>query len=132
MCIRDRHVDGRKENNLIIGKAEFDLMKDGVIFMNLSRGHVVDIAALADAIKSGKIAGAAVDVFPKEPKTNNEAFESELIGLPNVILTPHIGGSTEEAQENIGYYAVSYTHLDVYKRQSMYCPLVLASESVMN
>ena len=98
------HVDGRKDNTLIIGKTEFDLMKDGVIFMNLSRGHVVDIAAMADAIKSGKIAGAAVDVFPKEPKTNNEAFESELIGLPNVILTPHIGGSTEEAQENIGYY----------------------------
>ncbi len=98
------HVDGRKENTNIIGKAEFDLMKDGVIFMNLSRGHVVDIDALADAIKSGKVAGAAVDVFPKEPKTNDEAFESPLIGLDNVILSPHIGGSTEEAQENIGYY----------------------------
>ncbi|WP_025762454.1 phosphoglycerate dehydrogenase [Dyadobacter tibetensis] len=98
------HVDGRKENTNIIGKREFDLMKDGVIFMNLSRGHVVDIAALADAVKSGKVAGAGVDVFPKEPKTNKEAFESELIGLPNVILTPHIGGSTEEAQENIGHF----------------------------
>ncbi len=98
------HVDGRKENHNIIGKREFALMKEGVIFMNLSRGHVVDIPALAEAIKSGKIAGAGVDVFPKEPKTNKETFESELIGLPNVILTPHIGGSTEEAQENIGHF----------------------------
>ena len=101
------HVDGRKDNTYIIGKEQFDQMKDGVIFLNLSRGHVVEIDALAAAIKSGKIAGAAVDVFPKEPKTNNEAFESELIGLNNVILTPHIGGSTEEAQENIGHYVPS-------------------------
>ena len=101
------HVDGRKENTNLIGKREFDLMKDGVIFMNLSRGHVVDIQALADAVKSGKVAGAGVDVFPKEPKTNDELFKSELIGLPNVILTPHIGGSTEEAQENIGHFVPS-------------------------
>ncbi|QRR03473.1 phosphoglycerate dehydrogenase [Dyadobacter sandarakinus] len=98
------HVDGRKENTNMIGKREFDLMKNGVIFLNLSRGHVVDIQALADAVKSGKVAGAGVDVFPKEPKTNDEMFESELRGLPNVILTPHIGGSTEEAQENIGHF----------------------------
>ncbi|TDE16765.1 phosphoglycerate dehydrogenase [Dyadobacter psychrotolerans] len=98
------HVDGRKENKNLIGKREFDLMKKGVIFMNLSRGHVVDIAALADAVKSGKVAGASVDVFPYEPKTNAESFESELRGLHNVILTPHIGGSTEEAQENIGHF----------------------------
>jgi D-3-phosphoglycerate dehydrogenase / 2-oxoglutarate reductase len=98
------HVDGRKENTNMIGKREFDLMKDGVIFLNLSRGHVVDIEALADAVKSGKVAGAGVDVFPYEPKTNAEAFKSALIGLPNVILTPHIGGSTEEAQENIGHF----------------------------
>lgn len=101
------HVDGRKENTNIIGKAQFDQMKDGVIFMNLARGHVVDIEALAAAIKSGKVAGAAVDVFPKEPKTNDEVFESELRGLDNVILSPHIGGSTEEAQENIGYFVPS-------------------------
>ncbi len=101
------HVDGRKENAYIIGKEQFDQMKDGVIFLNLSRGHVVEIDALAAAIKSGKIAGAAVDVFPEEPKTNSEAFDSELIGLNNVILTPHIGGSTEEAQDNIGYYVPS-------------------------
>jgi len=101
------HVDGRKENTNLIGKREFDLMKDGVIFMNLSRGHVIDIQALADAVKSGKVAGASVDVFPKEPKTNDESFESALRGLPNVILTPHIGGSTEEAQENIGHFVPS-------------------------
>jgi D-3-phosphoglycerate dehydrogenase len=101
------HVDGRKENTNLIGKREFDLMKKGVIFMNLSRGHVVDIEALADAVKSGKVAGASVDVFPKEPKTNDEVFESALRGLPNVILTPHIGGSTEEAQENIGHFVPS-------------------------
>lgn len=101
------HVDGRKENANLIGKREFDLMKDGVIFMNLSRGHVVDIEALADAVRSGKVAGASVDVFPKEPKTNDEVFESALRGLPNVILTPHVGGSTEEAQENIGHFVPS-------------------------
>ena len=101
------HVDGRKENKNLIGKREFDLMKDGVIFMNLSRGHVVDIPALADAVRSGKVAGASVDVYPYEPKTNAESFESELRGLPNVILTPHIGGSTEEAQENIGHFVPS-------------------------
>jgi D-3-phosphoglycerate dehydrogenase len=98
------HVDGRKENANMIGEREFALMKDGVIFLNLSRGHVVDIEALANAVKSGKVAGAGVDVFPYEPKTNAESFESALRGLPNVILTPHIGGSTEEAQENIGHF----------------------------
>lgn len=101
------HVDGRKSNSNLIGKREFDLMKDGVIFLNLSRGHVVDIPSLAEAIKSGKVAGAAIDVFPQEPKTNSEPFVSELIGLPNVILTPHIGGSTREAQENIGKFVPS-------------------------
>lgn len=98
------HVDGRKSNTNIIGEAEFAVMKDGVIFCNMSRGHVVDIKALSNAIKSGKVKGCAVDVFPYEPKTNNEKFESELKGLPNVILTPHIGGSTEEAQFNIGQF----------------------------
>ncbi len=98
------HVDGRKHNMLMFGKREFGLMKDGVIFLNLSRGHVVDIGALADAVKSGKVAGAGIDVFPKEPKTNDEQFESELKGLDNVILSPHVGGSTEEAQENIGHF----------------------------
>lgn len=98
------HVDGRKVNTNIIGKQEFSWMKENVIFLNLSRGHVVEISALVEAIKSGKVWGAAVDVFPYEPKTNDEEFISELRGLPNVILTPHIGGSTEEAQANIGEF----------------------------
>ena len=98
------HTDGRKENKNVIGTREFDQMKDGVIFLNLSRGHVVDIVALVAAVRSGKVRGAAVDVFPQEPKTNQEEFRSELRGLPNVILTPHIGGSTEEAQANIGEF----------------------------
>lgn len=98
------HVDGRAGNALLIGEAEFRLMKDGVIFLNLSRGHVVDVPALAAALRSGKVRGAAVDVFPHEPKTNDEAFESQLCGLSNVLLTPHIGGSTEEAQAGIGEF----------------------------
>lgn len=98
------HIDGRKENTNLITKREFDLMKDGVIFLNLARGFVVDIPALVEALKSGKVAGAGVDVFPEEPKTNNDPFESELMGLENVLLSPHIGGSTEEAQEMIGHY----------------------------
>lgn len=98
------HPDGRKENKNLIGAREFGLMKDGVIFLNLSRGHLVDVAALREAVLSGKVRGAAVDVFPHEPKTNQEEFVSELRGLPNVILTPHIGGSTEEAQANIGEF----------------------------
>jgi D-3-phosphoglycerate dehydrogenase / 2-oxoglutarate reductase len=98
------HPDGRKENKNLIGAREFGLMKPGVIFLNLSRGHLVDVPALVDALKSGKVGGAGVDVFPHEPKTNNEPFINELRGLPNVILTPHIGGSTEEAQANIGQF----------------------------
>ena len=72
-------------------------MKDGVIFVNLSRGFVVDIPALKEALISGKLSGAAVDVFPVEPRANG-AFETELKGIPNVILTPHIGAQTKEAQ----------------------------------
>jgi D-3-phosphoglycerate dehydrogenase len=98
------HTDGRASNKNLIGAREFSLMKEGVIFLNLSRGHIVDIAALVDAVKSGHVAGAGIDVFPYEPKTNNEEFINELRGLPNVILSPHIGGSTEEAQENIGNF----------------------------
>ena len=98
------HVDGRPSNENLIGPREFDLMKKGVIFINLSRGHIVDIPALRENILSGKIAGCAIDVFPVEPVSNDEEFVSELRGLPNTILTPHIGGSTSEAQENIGNY----------------------------
>lgn len=98
------HVDGRATNKNFIGKEAFKAMKEGVIFCNMSRGHVVDIAALVENINSGKVRGCAIDVFPHEPKTNNEEFLSELRGLSNVILSPHIGGSTEEAQFNIGQF----------------------------
>src|SRR5688572_12578518 len=98
------HVDGRASNTNLIGTKEFALMKKGVIFINLSRGHVVDIQALRENILSGNVAGCAIDVFPVEPVSNDDEFVSELRGLPNTILTPHIGGSTSEAQENIGNY----------------------------
>jgi D-3-phosphoglycerate dehydrogenase len=94
------HIDDNKANKNFIGEREIDQMKDGALFVNLSRGFVVDIEALANALKSGKIAGAAIDVFPEEPRSNGE-FLTELKGLENVILTPHIGGSTEEAQRDI-------------------------------
>jgi len=98
------HIDGRKENHNLIGKQEFEWMKKGVIFINLSRGHVVDIDALKENIENGKVAGTAVDVFPDEPKSNDEEFVSPLRGLPNTILSPHVGGSTIEAQENIAEF----------------------------
>ncbi|WP_026462875.1 phosphoglycerate dehydrogenase [Adhaeribacter aquaticus] len=98
------HVDGRASNKNFFGAAEFEAMKEGVIFLNLSRGHIVDIPVLVQHIKSGKIKGAAIDVFPYEPVNNAEEFVNDLRGLPNVILTPHIGGSTAEAQENIANF----------------------------
>lgn len=98
------HVDGRPSNKNFFGPAEFEAMKDGAIFLNLSRGHIVDIPALVKHIKSGKVKGAAIDVFPYEPVNNAEEFVNELRGLPNVILTPHIGGSTSEAQQNIANF----------------------------
>ena len=98
------HVDGRDSNTNLMGGREFAMMKKGVIFINLSRGHVVDIQALRENILSGNVAGCAIDVFPVEPVSNDDEFVSELRGLPNTILTPHIGGSTSEAQENIGNY----------------------------
>lgn len=99
------HVDGRSDNAALIGAAQLSRMKEGSLLLNLSRGHVVDVGALAQALGSGRIGGSAVDVFPEEPATNAEPFDSPLRGLPNVILTPHIGGSTEEAQEAIGAFA---------------------------
>ncbi|MCC5945241.1 MAG: phosphoglycerate dehydrogenase [Bernardetiaceae bacterium] len=98
------HVDGRVENECLIGAKEFDLMKEGVVFMNLARGSVVDIEALVSNLNSGKILGAAVDVYPEEPKSNDEPFISALKAIPNVIHTPHIGGSTQEAQYNIAEF----------------------------
>jgi len=101
------HVDGNPANANLIDEGEFSFMRDGVFLLNLSRGHVVNVEALARNLKSGKVAGAAVDVFPNEPKDGKEPFSSPLQGIPNVLLTPHIGGSTEEAQENIAEFVSS-------------------------
>jgi len=98
------HVDGRASNDSMFGETEFAVMRPGSLFLNLSRGFVVDYAGLGAHIASGHIAGAAVDVFPVEPKGRGDEFVSELRGLPNVILTPHIGGSTQEAQQGIGRF----------------------------
>jgi D-3-phosphoglycerate dehydrogenase len=98
------HVDGRPGNAGLFGEEQIKQMKPGSIFLNLSRGFVVDHEALREYIAGGHLAGAAVDVFPEEPKKQGDPFESPLRGLPNVILTPHIGGSTEEAQEDIGRF----------------------------
>ena len=97
------HVDGKAQNRDLFGEEQFRRMKEGACLVNLSRGFVIDHEALAHHLKSGKLAGAAIDVFPQEPESGGE-FKSALQGLPNVILTPHIGGSTEEAQQNIGQF----------------------------
>jgi D-3-phosphoglycerate dehydrogenase len=96
------HVPETPATKDMIGAEELARMKKGAVFINASRGTVVDIPALAAALKSKHLAGAAVDVFPVEPKGNDDKFASELVGMDNVILTPHVGGSTLEAQENIG------------------------------
>lgn len=98
------HVDGAPQNTSMFGKREFELMKPGSLFINLSRGFVTDIDALVEALESKHLAGAAVDVFPKEPKASGDPFTSPLVGMDNVILTPHVGGSTEEAQYDIGRF----------------------------
>ena len=96
------HVPETPSTKYMFGAEQFAQMKPGSILMNASRGTVVDIDALAEAVSSGKLLGAAIDVFPVEPKSNDEEFVSPLREFDNVILTPHIGGSTMEAQENIG------------------------------
>jgi D-3-phosphoglycerate dehydrogenase / 2-oxoglutarate reductase len=98
------HVDGRPGNSGMFGAEQFARMRPGSLFLNLSRGFVVDHRALRASIESGHLAGAAVDVFPHEPARRGDEFQSDLRGLANVILTPHIGGSTEEAQQDIGRY----------------------------
>jgi D-3-phosphoglycerate dehydrogenase len=98
------HVDGRPGNADMFGEDQFGQMRRGALFLNLSRGFLVDHVALRRHLESGHLAGAAVDVFPVEPNGQGDEFVSELRGLPNVILTPHIGGSTEEAQQDIGRY----------------------------
>lgn len=101
------HVDGRPENKLMMGQKEFSQMKEGALFINNSRGHVVDVEALAASLKSGRLGGAAVDVFPDEPSQKGYGFESSLRGLKNTMLTPHIGGSTREAQVAIAEFVAS-------------------------
>jgi D-3-phosphoglycerate dehydrogenase len=96
------HVPSDSTTRNMINADTLKAMKTGGLFLNYSRGDVVDLKALQKAIKSGKLAGAAVDVFPDEPEKNGDVFTTVLQNLPNVILTPHIGGSTEEAQANIG------------------------------
>lgn len=96
------HVPETQSTQNIINKALLKHFKQGSILINYARGEVVELDALADALKAGQLSGAAIDVFPVEPEKNGDAFESPLQGLPNVLLTPHIGGSTVEAQVNIG------------------------------
>lgn len=96
------HVPATEQTRKMMGSEQLAQMKKGSRLLNLSRGNVVDIPALAEALRSGHLSGAAIDVFPSEPQSNQERFESPLQGLPNVILTPHVGGSTEEAQVAIG------------------------------
>ncbi len=101
------HVDGRPGNAGLFGADQFATMKPGAIFINASRGMVVDDAALRANVLSGHLSGAAIDVFPIEPKAQGDHFDSPLRGLDNVILTPHVGGSTQEAQEEIGYFVAT-------------------------
>jgi len=101
------HIDGRHGNAGFFGKAQFDRMKDGSLFLNLSRGFVLDVEELGAAIDRGHIAGAGIDVFPQEPKKRGDAFDSPLRNRSNVILTPHIAGSTEEAQRDIGVFVAT-------------------------
>jgi D-3-phosphoglycerate dehydrogenase len=96
------HVPETTQTRGMMGARELATMRAGSYLLNASRGTVVDIPALAGALKSGHLAGAAIDVFPEEPETNSDGFVSPLQGLPNVVMTPHIGGSTAEAQESIG------------------------------
>jgi D-3-phosphoglycerate dehydrogenase / 2-oxoglutarate reductase len=101
------HVDGRPGNAGLFGAEQFAMMKPRAIFINASRGMVVDDVVLREHILSGHLAGAAIDVFPTEPKAQGDAFDSPLRGLDNVILTPHVGGSTQEAQEEIGHFVAN-------------------------
>jgi D-3-phosphoglycerate dehydrogenase len=96
------HVPATPQTHRMVGVDEIAMMRPGAFLLNLSRGSVVDLGAAAEALRSGHLAGAAIDVFPEEPKHNDEPFASVLQGLPNVVLTPHVGGSTEEAQAAIG------------------------------
>jgi len=123
------HVDGRPENTNLFNAETFAKMRPRSLFLNLSRGHVVDIDALRDNLLSGHIAGAGLDVYPKEPKKQGDEFVSPLQGIPNVILTPHIGGSTAEAQEDIGRF-VSGKFRDYVQTGSTYMSVNLPEVSL--
>jgi D-3-phosphoglycerate dehydrogenase len=101
------HVDGRRENTNLIGERELKKMRQGAHLLNLSRGNIVDLEALAASLKAGHLGGAGVDVFPAEPNSNKEPFDTPLRGIANVILTAHIGGSTAEAQQGIGMFVAN-------------------------
>jgi D-3-phosphoglycerate dehydrogenase len=111
------HVDGRDSNRGLIDAAALGRMKPGAILLNLSRGYVVELPALAAALESGRLRGAALDVYPEEPATRDAPFTCELSAQPNVIMTPHIGGSTEEAQLDIAEYMT--TRLAAYVRSGI-------------
>jgi len=96
------HVPATPQTENLVTASQLRQMKPGAALINNARGTVVDVAALAEALRSGHLSGAAVDVYPEEPETNSDGFRTPLQGLSNVIMTPHIGGSTEEAQESIG------------------------------
>ena len=105
------HIDGRKSNTGFIAEPQFAKMKQDAVFINLSRGFIVDLAALDAHLSSGHLSGAAIDVYPTEPKSAGDPFTTDLTKHENIILTPHIGGSTLEAQEAIGRF-VSHKLLD--------------------
>ena len=127
------HVDGRPTNRNFFGRDQMDKMKPGAILINLSRGSIVDINALSDKLADGSISGAGIDVYPDEPDANGDPFDSPLIGFPNVLLTPHIGGSTVEAQESIGYF-VTGKLMDYWRKGatelSVNMPHIASSPSV--
>ncbi|MBI5239049.1 MAG: phosphoglycerate dehydrogenase [Elusimicrobia bacterium] len=114
------HVDDAPENAGLIGERQLAAMPRGAFLINASRGRVVDIPALARALRRGRLGGAAVDVFPTEPEGNGKGFRSPLQGLPNVILTPHIGGSTAEAQRNIAADVSEKLHRYVHLGDTYY------------
>ena len=127
------HVDGRAANSHLFGAEQFAKMRPRSLFLNLCRGPVVDHEALRDALLSGQLAGAAIDVFPEEPKTAGDPFISSLQGIPNVILTPHVGGSTEEAQTDIGQYVAGKLRdyvADANTTMSVNLPQVAVTERV--
>lgn len=114
------HVNDSPRNTDLIGRKEFKGMKKGVVFLNASRGRVVDIAALSEAVRNGRVAGAAVDVFPNEPTASGKKFKSGLEGLSNMIITPHIGGNTIEAQKSIARYVTDKLVNYVFAGDSFY------------